>query len=223
MNRLPAKSLLLLSIITLAGCSTNAKGINKALEKHLDNTACITISEPLSIMEPSLPKEINLVSHERFVHIYKNSHNPLAELHSRSLKKMQYLAKSGLFSVSTKTVEHQVWTTNYFAGPTEKPEQIMLFKPTAYGLKLLSGQAALTNILINHRELVKVNHYTTPRVNSFVGLKMTNVSYDWKCSAPPKWATTKEFQHLFDVKMTHYAKQYRSQTTLVKKADGWTD
>ncbi|MBE7563894.1 hypothetical protein H7F10_13265 [Acidithiobacillus sp. HP-6] len=207
LNRFMAKSLLILSAIVLAGCSTNAKGIHKALEKHLSNIACTKVEVPLSIA-------------------FKNPHNSFPEENSKQLKRMQYLVKSGLFSVFTKSVKHKVWnpfTFSFKASATARPEKIFLLGLTAYGKKFLAAQSSMAHIVINHRELVKVNHYTTPRVNSFVGLKMTNVSYDWKCSAPPKWATTKEFQHLFNVKMTNYAKQYRSQTTLVKKADGWTD
>lgn len=227
LNRFPAKSLFLLSAIVLAGCSTNAKGIHNALEKHLDDTACTQIDEPLSMMEPSLPKEIKVVPYERYVRIYKNQHDVfskfLTEENSKAIKRMQYLAKAGLFAVSTKTVDHKVYSWNYFEGPTEQPEKIMFFKPTGYGLRFLSGQGSLANITVNHRALVKVNHYTTPRVNSFIGLKTSNVSYNWNCSVPPKWATTKTFQHLFDVHTSNYAQQHRSQTTLVKKADGWTD
>lgn len=219
LNRFPAKSLFLLSAIVLAGCSTNAKGIHNALEKHLDDTACTQIDEPLSMMmEPSQLKEqlkeIKVVPYERF----------LTEENSKAIKRMQYLTKAGLFTVSTKTVDHKVYSSwNYFEKPAEQPEKIMFFKPTAYGLEFLGGQGPLANITVNHRALVKVNHYTTPRVNSFIGLKTSNVSYNWNCSVPPKWATTKTFQHLFDVHTSNYAQQHRSQTTLVKKADGWTD
>ncbi|MDD5278036.1 hypothetical protein [Acidithiobacillus sp.] len=223
LNRFPAKSLFVLSAIVLAGCSTNAKGIHQALDKHLDNTACTQVEEPLSIMEPSLPKGMKLVPHERYVRIYKNPHNIFAIENRRQLERMQYLAKAGLFAVSTKTVDHKVYSFDWLKKPTEQPEKLMFFKPTTYGLKFLSGQGSLTNVIINHRVLLKVNHYTTPRVSAMAGLKMTNVSYDWNCSAPPKWATTKTFQHLFDVHTSNYAQQYRSQTTLVKKADGWTD